>query len=42
MANVAKAINRLVARSARPEWTLVAIASLMAGGLTMSLQYAFG
>jgi hypothetical protein len=42
MANFAEALNRLANGSARPEWTLVAIASLMAGGITVSVQFAFG
>jgi hypothetical protein len=41
MAHFAEALNRLAIGSARPEWTLVAIASLMAGGITASLQCAF-
>ena len=42
MADLAETLNRLVSRSARPDWTLAAIASLIAAGITASIRYAFG
>jgi len=42
MADLAATLARLVSGSARPDWTLAAIASLIAAGITASIRYAFG
>jgi hypothetical protein len=42
MTNFAKALTRLATRSARPDWTLAAIAGLIAAGIAESVQYVFG
>ena len=42
MADFAETLIRLVSRSARPDWTLAAVASLIAAGITASIRYAFG
>lgn len=39
---LAETLIRLVSRSARPDWTLAAVASLLAAGITASIRYAFG
>ena len=42
MANFTQTLNRLVSRSARPDWTLAAVASLIAAGITASVRLLFG
>jgi hypothetical protein len=42
MADFAETLNRLVSRSARPDWTLAAVASLIAAGITASVRLLFG
>jgi hypothetical protein len=39
---IIKAFDYLAARSARPDWTLAAFASIMAAGITAILRYALG
>jgi hypothetical protein len=38
----AKALTDLATRSARPDWTLVAMASLIAAGIAASIRCVFG
>jgi hypothetical protein len=42
MANLTKAVVCLASKTARPNWTLAAFASLLAAGIAASLRYAFG
>jgi len=42
MADFTQTLNRLVSRSARPDWTLAAVASLIAAGITASVRLLFG
>ena len=42
MAAFAKVMVCLATRTARPDWTLAALASLQAAGLLASLRFAFG
>jgi hypothetical protein len=42
MANFEKAAVCLAAGTARPDWTLAALASLLAAGIAASLRYGFG
>jgi len=42
MAAFAKVMVCLATRTARPDWTLAALASLLAAGLLASLRFAFG
>jgi len=38
----AKALTDLATRSARPDWTLAAMASLIAAGIAASIRCVFG
>jgi hypothetical protein len=42
MANLEKAMVRLAISTARPNWTLIALACLPASAIAISLRYAFG
>ena len=42
MENFEKALSRLAARSARPDLTLAAIATVIAAGIAVTLRYTFG
>lgn len=42
MANLEKAMVRLAGSMARPDWTLVALASLVAAAVADSLRFTFG
>ena len=39
---LAKPLARLAARSARPSWTLAAIAMLVAASIVVTFRFAFG
>jgi hypothetical protein len=42
MAELSETLIRLVSRRARPDWTLAAVASLIAAGITASIRHALG
>ena len=42
MVNFEKAVIDLATRTARPDWTVAAMASLLAAAIAVSLRYAFG
>ena len=42
MADLEKAVVCLATGTARPDWTLAALATLLAAGIVASLRYGFG
>jgi hypothetical protein len=42
MADLAEALVHLISGGARPDWTLAAVASLVAAGITASIRFLFG
>ena len=42
MANLERAIVCLATSTARPDWTLVALASFLAAAIAISLRWTFG
>jgi hypothetical protein len=42
MTKIEKAVVYLAIRTVRPDWTLLALASLLAAGIATSLRYAVG